>query len=500
MHQTPDTLVTLKKLMGVHLSKKIVSNRNCNVFFGGKVSTICAVLCACSASERDEPAELGTTQQAVGGGTVDTVGQFGNVGAVMRANGSEGFCTGTLVANNWVLTAGHCFNTVALGENLDFVLDYKASGTSKRFTHTAVRSGPVYTRESEKGLNISANKDVALFRLDSAVPRNVALPATISGFGGAAACPETFDASAVGIGWNGSSLLEFRHNALQQRNFNESNGWDREQSGSAGEVVFSETLLESTGGGYSGFFPGDSGGPIFKRGTSHLCGTITGPAREGVTVTSLTLGIFGYYSIFAAPFLPWYTFGPDLASAENNAWLNEILVDPLTGKPRASCERTEADVDGPTGGGDGVPDRCDNCPTVYNPNQEDRDGDGIGDACDPCPTLKKRSPNSNLREEIRYMAERQLEDACDPNPQTLLTASKARPRHPAPRILGGMHARSCAAPIAAGQQPRRPRVPRPMATKFARLRSSAWPSQSLRTHACCSATARLNSKVTHSAR
>jgi hypothetical protein len=36
--------------------------------------------------------------------------------------------------------------------------------------------------------------------------------------------------------------------------------------------------------------------------------------------------------------------------------------------------------------GDGVPDACDNCPTVINPGQEDQDSDAIGDACDACPS------------------------------------------------------------------------------------------------------------------
>lgn len=32
---------------------------------------------------------------------------------------------------------------------------------------------------------------------------------------------------------------------------------------------------------------------------------------------------------------------------------------------------------------DGVPDRIDNCPDCYNPNQYDFDFDGVGDGCDP---------------------------------------------------------------------------------------------------------------------
>ncbi len=39
-------------------------------------------------------------------------------------------------------------------------------------------------------------------------------------------------------------------------------------------------------------------------------------------------------------------------------------------------------LDGPDVDRDGVADTCDNCPDVFNPQQEDSDEDGIGDACD----------------------------------------------------------------------------------------------------------------------
>lgn len=41
----------------------------------------------------------------------------------------------------------------------------------------------------------------------------------------------------------------------------------------------------------------------------------------------------------------------------------------------------ESNVIGPDEDGDGVPDKCDNCPDVFNPDQIDSVGDGIGDAC-----------------------------------------------------------------------------------------------------------------------
>ena len=50
-------------------------------------------------------------------------------------------------------------------------------------------------------------------------------------------------------------------------------------------------------------------------------------------------------------------------------------------------------TDDEAAGGDGVGDVCDNCPSVYNPSQNDTDGDGVGNACDgDCPNLDGVNP------------------------------------------------------------------------------------------------------------
>lgn len=56
--------------------------------------------------------------------------------------------------------------------------------------------------------------------------------------------------------------------------------------------------------------------------------------------------------------------------------------------PQDPCEPSpDPDYDG-----DGWFDYQDNCPTTYNPGQEDADGDGTGDVCDPTPTGEPTTP------------------------------------------------------------------------------------------------------------
>jgi len=45
---------------------------------------------------------------------------------------------------------------------------------------------------------------------------------------------------------------------------------------------------------------------------------------------------------------------------------------------------------------DGIANINDNCPNVYNPNQEDADGDLLGNACDACNSLVNIVGNVNL--------------------------------------------------------------------------------------------------------
>ena len=91
---------------------------------------------------------------------------------------------------------------------------------------------------------------------------------------------------------------------------------------------------------------------------------------------------------------------PNIQGIRNDPWENFLTtvdaVETLTGydffsdlpEPIQRCveagtngNNPELDTDA-----DGVPDRLDNCPLTFNPDQADADLDGVGDACDNCRT------------------------------------------------------------------------------------------------------------------
>lgn len=106
---------------------------------------------------------------------------------------------------------------------------------------------------------------------------------------------------------------------------------------------------------------------------------------DTITVSADTSNAF---EIFVGGRPERFDCGPGEACV-GHAECEALGEDPDAGPEDAGTTQDAGDIDIDTDpDGDGLPDGQDNCPSHYNPEQEDADGDQVGDACDdafgPC--------------------------------------------------------------------------------------------------------------------
>jgi uncharacterized protein (TIGR03382 family) len=279
----------------------------------------CAVLVllisAASTAEADQqfasstPQHTSEAHQAIVGGTTVEPGQWPDAVAVL---GSTGTCTGTLIAPDVVLTAGHCANikpTQVIANTIDFSQD------------TGVR---VQVVKTEAYPNWQTEYDVAVLVLASPIqgvtPRKVGTSCTFHNFARDTSVRLVGFGATDMMGQTANTQLRQAMTAVTDPDCTGGNGC-KEQIAPGGEFV-----AGGTGSADSCF--GDSGGPVYL--DTPVGAVVVGAVSRGVDGADTPCGGGGIY-VRTDNLIEWIeqTTGKTIAAdnCDGAAYSNEVTDD-----------------------------------------------------------------------------------------------------------------------------------------------------------------------------